>query len=155
MQPITASSPEKLKAQKAAFDRNRLVLDVELVDDCGIVYWMLKAFAPLAPGNIVELPRPVEDAYAAVLDFVDDCMDVIDVPRSAKMLGYGSHLDELMESMCAAGFCLLAASRKVNLSSLTWPGAKPLLTTILYVVAGPLAHLAKQILVPRQIDGGL
>lgn len=133
------------------------MLDVELVDDRGIIHCLLdaKGFRAIGPGNIVELPRPVEDAYAAVLDFVGDCMDVIDVPRSAEMLGYGGHLDELMEPMCAAGFSLLAASREVNLSSVTLPGAKPLLTTILYVVAGPMAHLAKQIFVPRQIDGGL
>ncbi len=157
MQPITVSSPEKLEAQKVAFDRNHLVLDVEPVDGRGIIHRLLDAegFRAIGPGNIVELPRPVEDAYAAVLDFVRDCMDVMDVARRAEMLGYGDHLDELMEPMRAAGFCLLVASREVNLSSVTGPEAKPLLTTILYVVAGPLAHLPKQIFVPRQIDGGL
>ncbi len=43
MRPITAASPEKLEAHKAAFDRDHLVLDAGLVDGRGIIRRLLEA----------------------------------------------------------------------------------------------------------------
>lgn len=109
MRPITAVSPEKLEAQKAAFDRDHLVLDAGLVDGRGIIRRLLEAtgFRAIGPGNTVELPRSVEDAYAAILDFVRDCMDVMDVAGRAEMLGYGDQIDELAEPL-SARWCAVA-----------------------------------------------
>jgi len=157
MRPITAVSLEKLEAQKAAFDRDHLILDAGLVDGRGIIRLLLKAkgFRAIGPGNTIELPRSVEDAYAAILDFVRDCMDVMDVAGRAEMLGYGDQIDKLAEPMRAAGYCLIAATREANLSSRIGQGAKPLPTTIIYVVAGPIRGAPKQIVVRQNIDGQL
>ncbi len=155
MRPITAVSPEKPEAQKAAFDRDHLVLDAGFVDDRGIIRRLLEAtgFRAIGPGNTVELPRSVEDAYAAILDFVRDGMDVMGVARRAEMLGCGDQIDELAEPLRAAGYCQIAATREANLSSRIGQGAKPLSTTIIYVVAGPIQGALKQNVVPRNLAG--
>jgi len=107
MRPITAALPEKLEAQKTAFDGDHLVLDAGFVEGRGIIRRLLEAkgFRAIGPGNSVELPRSVEDAYAAILDFVRDGMDVTDVAGRAEMLGYGDQIDELAEPLRAAGNC--------------------------------------------------
>ncbi len=117
MRPNTAVSPEKLKARKAMFDRDHLVLEAGLIDGRGIIRRLLEAtwFRAIGPGNAVELPRLVEEPYAAILDFVRDCMDVTDVAGRAEMLGYGDQIDEFAEPMRAAGYCLIAATREANL----------------------------------------
>lgn len=108
-------------------------------------------FRAIGPGSAVELPRSVEDAYAAILDFVRAGMDVMGVAKRAGMLGYGDQIDEFDEPLRAAGYCQIVATREANLSSRIGQGAKPLSTTIIYVVAGPIQGALKQIVVPRNL----
>lgn len=101
------------------------MLDVELVDGGGSIRRLLgpKGLTAIGPGDTVEFPRPVEDAYAAIPDFVYDWIDAMDEARRAEMLTYGDQIDELIAPMRAAWSCLITASREVNLTSGAGQGA--------------------------------
>jgi len=109
----------------------------------------------MGPGSTVALPPTVEDAYAAVLDFLRDCMDVADEAGRVEMLGYGDMIEELAEPLRTAGFRLLSAVREVRLTSGGGQGSSPMPTTIVYVVAAPVAGAPKHIVVPRKVGGRL
>lgn len=155
--PVVSTSPEKLTEQKEAFDRDHLVLDAEVVDGRGVIRRLLDAsgFHAIGPGSTVALPPAAEDAYAAVLDFLRDCMDVADEAGRAEMLGCGDTIEELAEPLRTAGFCLLAAVWEVRFTSGGGQGASPMLTTIIYVVAAPSVGAPKHIVVPRKVGGRL
>lgn len=155
--PVISTSPETLRAQKEAFDRDHLVLNAEVVDGRGIVRRLLDArgFHAIGPGSTVALPPDVEDAYAAVLDLLRDCMDVADEASRTEMLGYGDTIGKLAEPLRTAGFCMLAAAREVRLTSGEGQGTLPMLTTIIYVIAAPTDGAPKHIVVRRQVGGRL
>jgi len=152
-QPVSSSSSEKLQAQKDAFDREHLVLAAEIVDGRSIIRRLLDApgYHAIGPGSTVELPAAAEDAYAAVLDFLRDCMDVADEAGRAEMLGYGDTIEELAEPLRTSGFCLLAAVREVRFTTGGGQGESPMPTTIIYVVAAPIEGTPKHIVVPTKI----
>jgi transcriptional regulator with XRE-family HTH domain len=156
-QPLISSSPEKLLEQKDAFDREHLVLDAEVVDGRGVIRRLLDAdgYHAIGPGSTVALPPAAEDAYAAVLDFLRDCMDVANEAGRAEMLGYGDTIEELAEPLRTSGFCLLAAVREVRFTSGGGQGASPMLTTIIYVVVAPTKGAPKHIVVARKVGGHL
>jgi len=51
-------------------------------------------FRVIGPGNTVELPESVDNAYFAILNFVRECMDVLALARRAELLGYDDQIDE-------------------------------------------------------------
>ncbi|MDQ2764416.1 MAG: hypothetical protein M3Y22_13350 [Pseudomonadota bacterium] len=117
--PVVSTSPEKLKEQKEALDRDHLVLDAEVVDGPGVIRRLLDAsgFHAIGPGSTVAVPPAAEDAYAAVLDLLRACMDVADEAGRAEMLGYGDTIEELCEPLRTVGICLLAVVRDVRFTS--------------------------------------
>lgn len=155
--PTTIPSLEQAKAQKEAFDREHLVLPAEVVDGRAIINRLLdaKGFRAIGPGSTVDLTHAVQDAFAAVLDFLRDCMDIADDVSRVEMLGYGDTIEDLAAALREAGFCLCAAVRNAALVTGDGKGQTPMPTTIIYVVAAPADQAPKHIAVPRRVSGGL
>lgn len=135
--PLSFPTAEELEEQRAAFDREYLVLDAEVVDGRKVVTMLMEGhgYAAIGFGSMAELPRAAGDAFAALLDYARDCMDVADVASRIEMLSFGDTLDELIEKLKATGYCLCAAQRRTSLTGKGWADPTPLPFEITYLLA--------------------
>lgn len=152
-QPMPFPTEEKLQEQKAAFDRDYVVLDAERVDGRRLVSMLVDGgdYAAISGGSTIDLVRAAQDAFAGILDFARDCMDVADVASRTEMLGYGDTLDELIGELGTAGFCLCAAQRRVSITGKDWADPTPLPLALTYLVAAPTEAPPARMAVPRAI----
>jgi transcriptional regulator with XRE-family HTH domain len=147
-------TPDEAAATKAAFGRENITLPVDVVDGRGVIYRLLEAngFSAVGTASAPDLPRAAQDAYAAILDFLRDCLDVMDVASRVEMLGYGDTIEELAAPLREAGFCLCAAVREVTLA-VTGGDGKLLPTTVVYVFSAPESHPPAHVVVKRNVNG--
>jgi hypothetical protein len=111
-------------------------------------------FKAICAMNVAELPRAAQDAFAAIVDFVRDCMDIFDVAPQSEFLGYGDTLDESIAELKAAGFCLCAAFRDTPLTNDSWANKTPLPCRITYLLAGSKDQPPAKVVVARKVSGG-
>lgn len=149
-------SDEEIRKQTEAFDRTHLLLDAQQVSGRQLLALMQAGtdFRAICAMNMVELPRPAQDAFAVIIDFVRDCMDIFDVASQAEILGYGDTLEESVAELKAAGFCLCAAFRDTMLTNDSWVDKAPLPYRITYLLAGPKDHPPTKVSVTRKVSGG-
>ena len=151
--PRIIPTAEDLADQKAAFDREHVVLDVAPVDGRGILTRLAdtsghKAFVHC---SLVELSRDGQDAFAAVSDYLQDCLDIIGDMTRVEMLIYGDELTGLAVDLSVAGYELHVASRETKIGNPAWADQTPMPITILYVVAAPARQAIQHIAVKRRI----
>lgn len=62
------------------------MLPAAMVDGRGLVTMLLDApdFHSIVPDNLGELPRPAQDTFAAITDFLRDSMDVSESRRGPR-----------------------------------------------------------------------
>jgi transcriptional regulator with XRE-family HTH domain len=151
--PMPFPTAEELEEQKAAFDRDHLVLDAQVVDGRKVVAMLIDSggFHAIGPGSAVELSPAAQDAFATILDYVRDCMDVADVAPRSEMLGYGDDLNEFIVSLRAAGHCLCAARRSTSITNEAWTNPTPMPVDILYLVTAPVDAPPSKLVVPRKL----
>jgi transcriptional regulator with XRE-family HTH domain len=151
--PRTIPTEEDLAAQKAAFDREHLILDAVQADGRGILTRLhdIPGFKAIVPCSLVEMSRDGQDAFALIVDYIHDCLDIIgEVPRS-DVLRYGDELTEMSAHLADAGYRLHVATRDVKIGNPAWTDQRPMPITILYVVAAPDALVVRHIAVKRKI----
>jgi transcriptional regulator with XRE-family HTH domain len=151
--PMPFPTEEELKERKAAFDRDHMVLDLQEVDGRQLVAMLMggRRFGAITPGSTAELPRQADDAFAPIVDFLRECLDVVDDASSVQMLSYGDALDELIVALRATKHCLCAAQRSTGITSKTWTDPTPMPIDITYVVAAPVERRPSKLVVPRKI----
>lgn len=145
---IPFPSEEELRKRKIAFDRDHLVLDATVVNGRGVVIMLLdgSGHAAIVPASMVELPRAAQDAFAAILDYARDCMDVADDASRTEMLSYSDGLDEIINELRAAGYCLCAAKRAACVTHPSWAIQTPIPLNITYLNAVPVdAHVSRMV----------
>jgi transcriptional regulator with XRE-family HTH domain len=152
--PMLVPTEEQLAAQKEEFERNNLVLDAKVVDGRGLIAVLLDGCDSLGATSLSDLPAGVREAFAAVVDFVRDCMDVASEAFRTEMLGYGDTVDELAEPLRAAGYCLAAATRKTSIVGRNWENKTPLPVTIVYLAVAPSAAPPSKIAVSKRVEMG-
>lgn len=147
---------EELQKQKEAFDREHLLLDARAVDGRQLLALMQDGpgFCAICAMTVAELPRAAQDAFAAITDFVRDCMDIFDVASRTEILSYGDTLDESIAELKSAGFCLCAAFRDTKLTNDKWVDKTPLACRITYLLAGPKDQPPAKVAVARKLTGG-
>ena len=151
--PMPFPTAAELEERKAAFDRDHVVLDAVRADGRKVISLLLDSpgNAAIGPGSTVDLPSPAQDAYAAILDYLRDCMDVADVASRTEMLGYGDFLDELLVPLREAGYCLCAARRDTSVTSKGWVNPTPMAVSITYLVAAPIDAPPSKLAVARKL----
>ena len=151
--PVPFPTAAELEEQKAAFDRDHVVLDAVRADGRKVISLLLDSpgTAAIGPGTTADLPRPAQDAYAAILDFTRDCMDVADVASRTEMLGYGDTLDEMLATLHHAGYCLCAARRDTSMTNKGWADPTPMAVSITYLVAARIDAPPSKLAVSRKL----
>jgi transcriptional regulator with XRE-family HTH domain len=146
----------EMQKQKEAFDREHLLLDARAVDGRQLLAVMQDGpgFGAICAMSVAELPRAAQDAFAAIVDFVRDCMNIFDVAPQSEILGYGDMLDESIAELKEAGFCLCAAFRDTKLTNDSWANKTPLPCRITYLLVGPKDQPPAKVAVARKVSGG-
>ena len=147
---------EEARKQKEDFDRENLVLDARVVDGRQLLTLMQEGpgFGAMSAMSVAELPHAAQDAFATIVDFVRDCIDIFDVASTTEILGYGDTLNETIAELKKAGFCLSAAFRDVKLTGKNWEDKTPWPCRITYFLASPVDQPATKIAVPRKVSMG-
>ncbi len=147
---------DEMQKQKEAFDRDHLLLDVRTVDGRQLLVLMQDGadFKAICAMSVAELSRAAQNAFATIVDFVRDCMDIFDVAPQSEILGYGDMLDESIAELKAAGFCLCAAFRDTKLTNDSWANKTLLPCRITYLLAGPKDQPPAKVAVARKMSGG-
>lgn len=147
---------EELQKQKEAFERDYLLLDARKVTGRQLLVQMQEGtgFGCLGLMSAAELPKEAQDAFAAIADFVRDCLDIFDVASQMEILGYGDTLDESIAALGVAGFCLCAAQRHVRVTNKRWADPTPMQWHITYLLAGPKDHPPAKVAVSRKVSLG-
>ena len=147
---------EELKKQKEAFERDYLLLDARVVDGRQLITLMQdgSGFGTICAMSMAELPRAAQDAFAAIMDFVRNCMDAFDVASRTEILGYGDTLDESIAELKSAGFCLCAAFWDTKLTNKNWADQTPLACRITYLLTGRKDQPPAKVAVTRKLSGG-
>lgn len=151
--PRVIPTEADLAAQQAAYNLEYLVLDAVPVDGRGVITRLVEASGNRAmmPCSLAQLPRDVQDAFAAVADYVHDCLDAICDATMADALMYGDELTELTVPLLEAGYSLHLGVRQTSVSNPAWADPTPMPLTVLYVVAAPDGHSMAHIAVKRRI----
>jgi transcriptional regulator with XRE-family HTH domain len=149
-------SDAEMRKQQEAFDREHLLLDARAVDGRQLLTLMQEGagFGAICAMSVAELPRAAQDAFAGIVDFVRDCVDIFNVASRTEILGYGDTLDESIAELKSAGFCLCAAFRDTKLTDDSWADKTPLPCRITYVLAGPKDQPPAKVAVARKVSGG-
>ncbi len=152
----TASEVER---QRKEFERTHIVLDLVPANGRSIVVLLMELsdYGALSHRGLSEMDREAQDAFAFVLDFLRECMDVRDVAAKADMLGYGNELQRGVDALAKAGHSLFAARRRTAM--IAWnggdqPGA-PLPLEILYLVTAPVGAAPGKVAVLRETHSGI
>jgi transcriptional regulator with XRE-family HTH domain len=148
---------DDLQKQKELFDREHILLDVQVVDGRQIMTLMLDApdFRALSAGSMSDLPPAAQDAFARIVDYVRECLDIFDVASRSEILSYGDELDGHIFALREAGFCLCAAFRCVKLAATGAEKPTPLPCQITYLLASPKDQFPTKVAVSREVSGGL
>lgn len=119
--PLPILTKEQAEAQCQAFGRDHVVLDARLVDGQGLMAMMVDIGCDsLAATGLSELPEGAREAFASLLDFAQDCLDIVDVAPRAELLGYGDQIEELAAPLREAGFCFATATRSTWITKAGW-----------------------------------
>ena len=151
--PNPFPTQQEVDQQKAEFDRKYLVLDADVVDGRKIVAVLSdkQGHGAFSPGSTIELPHAAQDAFASILDYVRDCMDVADVASRREMLGYGDEIDAMIAELRATGFCVCMAVRETRITNKSWVDQTPRDLAVAYLVAAPVNSPPTKIVVPRKL----
>jgi transcriptional regulator with XRE-family HTH domain len=146
---------EELQKQKEAFEREHVLLDARVVDGRQLMGLMqdTPGFGALSAGSTSELPHAAQDAFARIVDYVRDCLDIFDVASQTEILSYGDDIDGHIAELREAGFCLCAAFRRVNLAVTGAEKPTPLPCQITYLLASPKDQLVTKVAVSRKVSG--
>ena len=146
-----------MQKQMAAFNREHILLDARTVDGRQLLALMQEgpSVGAICAMNVAELPRATQDTFAAIADFMRDCMDIFDVASRTEILGYGDTLDENIAELESAGFCLCAAFRDMKLTNDSWADKTPWPCRITYLLAGPKDHPPAKVAVTRKVFWGI
>jgi transcriptional regulator with XRE-family HTH domain len=108
---------EGLEKQKARQTAPLLVLPAEVADGHRIATLIMAVTGHVivCPSAPAEVSCAVQDAFAAVADFLRGLLDAVPDATMTEMLGYGDTLDELLELLKAEGHCLGVGIRKMSL----------------------------------------
>jgi transcriptional regulator with XRE-family HTH domain len=145
---------QEVQKEKEAFERDHLVLDARAVDGRELLALMQDGpgFRAMCVNSVADLPRAAQDAFAAIADFVRDCMDVFDVASHTEILRFGDALDEWIAELKNAGFCLCAAFRDTKLVSQSGGDQTPLACRVTYLLAKD--QPPTKVAVARKLSGG-
>jgi transcriptional regulator with XRE-family HTH domain len=150
--PWPFPTAEELEQHKAEFDRKYLVLHASVADGRKIMAMLSdRQGGAISPGSTTELPHAAQDAFATILDYVRDCMDVADVASRREMLGYGDELDKIIGELREAGFCVCMALRRASITNKSWANETPMNLDVAYLVPAPLDSPPAKIVVPRNL----
>lgn len=86
---------------------------------------------------------------ASFPDYVQDLMDVDDVPMSSR-LGFAKELDEILQNLRAQGASVYSATRDRKFRSDSWGDAPALEMTVGYLVIVPADRQLTQLYIPRR-----
>ena len=151
-------SSEEAEKQRQEFERKHLILDLEPVDGRGIVSALmdLSGLGAIGHQSLAGLSREAQDAFAVLLDYTRDCMDVCDVASKTEMLGYGDEIQGHVDTLKAAGHDLFIAHRKAVMRSESASGeqGRSLGMDILYLVTAPAGASPGKVAVLKQAEYG-
>jgi transcriptional regulator with XRE-family HTH domain len=151
--PNPFPTAEELEQQKAEFDRQYLVLDASVVNGRKIMAMLIdwQGHGAISPGGSSELPHAAQDAFAGIVDYVRDCMDVANVASRREMLGYGDEIDTMIADLHAAGFCLCMAERHTSITKKSWVNQTPMKLDVAYLVSAPIDSPPAKVAVSRSL----
>lgn len=150
--PMPFPPAEELQERRAAFERECIVLEAQLMDGRKLVTLLteLPAFGAIGAGSMADLPRAAQDAFAAVLDYARDCMDVADEASWTEVLGYGDELEGLIGKLRAVGYHLCAAQRSTKVTNKAWADPTPLTLDIIYLAVARADQPRSKLVVSRK-----
>ena len=149
--PMPIPTQEAIQAQRAAFDRDHLVLDAQVVDGRGLMAVLIdQDCSALAGTGLSELDPGVRESWATALDHIRDCLDIRDVAGRTEMLGYGDFLDETLAPLREAELCLTVATRRAVMGRKGRSDETPIPLSIMYVAVVRADAPALKMAVPRK-----
>lgn len=152
--PFPLPDEAALKAQRKVFDREHVVLDARLVNGRELMAVLIDEDCGCLVGTgLSELPEGSREAFAAALDFLQDCIDVRDVARRAEILSYGDDLEEILTPLRQARLVVALATRRARITEQGWE--QPIAISILYLAVVPADAPPSKIAVSRRIRMGI
>ena len=144
-----------MRRQREAFDREHLLLDAPVVDGRQLLTLMQDGSGSkvICPRSGAELPRVAQEAFARIVDFVRDCMDIFGVASRTEILGYADTLEESIADLKSGGFCLCAAFRDTKLTNDSSANKTPPPCGVTYLLAGPKDQPPTKVAVARKLSG--
>lgn len=151
-------SGEEAERQRQEFERSHLVLNLELVDGRGIVSALmdLGGLGAIGHQSLAGLSREAQDAFAALLDYTRDCMDVCDLAPKSEMLSYGDDIQGHVDTLKTAGHELFMARRRAAMRARSGSGEQghSLKMEILYLVTAPVGASPGKVAVSKEPELG-
>lgn len=149
--PFSIPNEEQLRAQKERFDREHVTLKA-LPLTTGM------QLAKLAESHMMDMSEPgfemdraAAEAFAALVDCMRDYRDCADLYSETMKLDIYDDLQSRIDELSALGVSLRYAQRRIQL---TWgndaPGAKPLTSSVLYVIGFPVGKEPDEFATPRK-----
>jgi len=149
-------SSKEAEKQRQEFERKHLILDLNPVDGRGIVSALmdLSGLGAIGHQSLAGLSRDAQDAFAVLLDYARDCMDVCDVASKTEMLGYGDEIQAHVDSLKAAGHDLFIAHRKAVMLPKSGSGeqGQNLGMEVLYLITAPVGANPGKVAVSKQAE---
>ena len=153
-----APSSEEAEKQRQEFEQTHLILDLEPVDGRGIVSALmdLSGLSAIGHQSLARLSREAQDAFAALLDYARDCMDVVEVASKSEMLGYGDEIQGHVDALNAVGYDLFVARRNAVMRPRSGSGdqGNSLKIEILYLVTTPIGASPGKVAVLKDAEFG-
>ncbi len=156
--PFTDEERQREYEQEAArqreeFDKNHVLLDAQKVDGRGLVIILLDqpGFLAMCAAPMDELPAPVQDEYARIIDYFRDCLDIADVASRQDMLSYGDEMTISIKSIEEQGYLLLAATRNLAAENKGRPAKTIMPDAVIYIVVTKKEDTIKKMAVPRDL----
>ena len=106
---------------------------------------------PSAAG-LSELPKRAREALAWILDFIRDCMDIVDAMPRSELPGYKDQLGEMAAPLREAGFCLGVETRSTRITKPGWTFGRSM--SVVSLMAAPATEPPPMVPVARKIEFG-
>lgn len=151
--PFTIPTAEELKAQKEKFDREHVMLTALPLTTGKQLAKLTELHMMDLSESGFELSREADKTFAELVDYFRDYRDCADAYSESTKFEVYDELQSRIDALKTLGVSLRYAERNMHVKWGVETAAKPMLVSVLYVVAFPLGKEPDQFATPK--SGGI
>lgn len=131
--PYNIPSPDELKAQQEAFEREHLVLDATKATTGAELARLFENSTMDVTNTTMQLKREAAEMFAGLLDYLRDYRDCASKYGEVEKFPVFDELQKYVDDLSRLGISLCYATRKTKLVGRDWENKTPLDVTIAYL----------------------